>query len=264
MEDNNLIAKAGGHVQLRTLYNKFVCKSFNEREHDFYQNIPPELRLVVPRYGGTLNSENEKFLVMENLTKDFRKPSVMDLKMGTRMYSDFASETKIRSQRRKSSRTTSSSLGVRFCGSLKYEARSNDYKRTDKYTGRTADLFTLTSLLQDFFSISGTGRILRHIIQCVIKELHGIKEILESLDGFRLYSSSLLIIYDTIGETSTEDNNPDESLSPPTSVPKVKVKIIDFANSALPGDQVAHPGPDTGFLLGVHSLINMLELLILL
>ena len=250
------MVKAGGHVQLKTLYHKFICKSFNEREHNFYQNIPPELRLLVPRYGGTLNNENGKFLLMENLTKNFRKPSVMDLKMGTRMYSDFASETKRISQRRKSSRTTSSSLGVRFCGSLKYEAGTNEYKRTDKYTGRTADLFTLTSLLQDFFSISGSGQILRHIIKCVIKELHGIKEILERLDGFRLYSSSLLIIYDTIGDTDSDD--------PPSSSHQVKVKIIDFANSALPGDQVAHPGPDTGFLLGVHSLINMLELLILL
>ena len=197
---------------------------------------------------------------MENLTKDFVKPSVMDLKMGTRMYSDFASESKMISQRRKSSRTTSSSLGMRFCGSLKYEAKSNDYKKTDKYTGRTADLFTLTSLLQDFFSISGTGKILRHIIKCVIKELKIIKDILENVDGFRLYSSSLLIIYETFGET----NNPDDPLNLPTPVPQVKVKIIDFANSALPGDHVLHPGPDTGFLLGLHSLINMLELLILL
>ena len=153
---------------------------------------------------------------------------------------------------------------MRFCGSLKYEAKSNDYKRTDKYTGRTADLFTLTSLLQDFFSISGTGRILCHIIKCVIKELKIIKDILENLDGFRLYSSSLLIIYEAFGETNTGDNNPDDPLNLPTPVPQVKVKIIDFANSALPGDQVAHPGPDTGFLLGLHSLINMLELLILL
>ena len=262
MEDNNLIARAGGHVQLTTLYNKFVCKSFNEREHDFYQNIPPELRLVVPRYGGTLDSDTGKCLVMENLTQDFLKPSVMDLKMGTRMYSDTASESKMLSQRRKSSRTTSSSLGVRFCGAIKYDVTTNDYKRTDKYAGRTPDLFTLTSLLQDFFSISASGKILRHIIKCVIEELEKIKEILEQMDGYRLYSSSLLIIYDTIAETNTV--HPEGHLNPQISVPKVKVKIIDFANSALPGDKVAHPGPDSGFLLGLHSLIKMLELLILL
>ena len=151
---------------------------------------------------------------MENLTKDFLKPSVMDLKMGTRMYSDFASESKMLSQKRKSSRTTSSSLGVRFCGSVKYEARNNDFKRTDKYTGRTADLFTLTSLLQDFFSISGTGKILHYIIKCVIKELNKIKEILEHLDGFRLYSSSVLIIYDTIVLTCISEKSYTKFLTP--------------------------------------------------
>ena len=41
---------------------------------------------------------------------------LMDLKMGTRMYSDLATETKMLSQRRKSSRTTSSSLGLRWAG----------------------------------------------------------------------------------------------------------------------------------------------------
>ena len=58
-------------------------------------------------------SSRGKCLVMENLTQGLLKPSVMDLKMGTRMYSDLAPETKMLSQRRKSSRTTSSSLGLR-------------------------------------------------------------------------------------------------------------------------------------------------------
>ena len=59
-------------------------------------------------------SSRGKCLVMENLTQGLLKPSVMDLKMGTRMYSDLAPETKMLSQRRKSSRTTSSSLGLRW------------------------------------------------------------------------------------------------------------------------------------------------------
>ena len=91
-----------------------------------------------------MENTDGKFLVLENLTKDYLKPSILDLKMGTRMYSDFASETKASSQRRKCSGTTSSSLGVRFCGSYKYQVEESDYKRTDKYVGRTKDVFTLT------------------------------------------------------------------------------------------------------------------------
>ena len=88
-------------------------QSYNERENEFYQTIPHTLRFIVPKYGGTLERENGKFLVLENLTKDSLKPCILDLKMGTRMYSDFASETKAKSQRRKCSLTTSCSLGVR-------------------------------------------------------------------------------------------------------------------------------------------------------
>ena len=61
-------------------------------------------------------SSRGKCLVMENLTQGLLKPSVMDLKMGTSMYSDLAPETKMLSQRRKSSRTTSSSFGLRWAG----------------------------------------------------------------------------------------------------------------------------------------------------
>ena len=37
--------------------------------------------------------------MLENLTKDYKKPCVLDLKMGTRMYGDFATDSKRKSQR---------------------------------------------------------------------------------------------------------------------------------------------------------------------
>lgn len=128
-----------------------------------------------------MENTDGKFLVLENLTKDCLKPSILDMKMGTRMYSDFATETKASSQRRKCSKTTSSSLGVRFCGSYKYEAQESDYKRTDKYVGRTTDILTLTSLLRDFFSTSETGKIHIDIINNVIEQLQKIKNIILEL-----------------------------------------------------------------------------------
>jgi len=43
----------------------------------------------------------------------------------------------------------------------------------------------------------------------------------------------------------------------------MKVKIIDFANVALPEDDAEHHGPDHGFLLGLQSLQGILENLLL-
>merc|ERR1712107_750917 len=120
---------------------------------------------------------------------------------------------------------------------------------------KTDDLFLLISLIQSFFSIScgdTLDRVSHCIIKCVIEELEKMKEILSVLDGYRFYSSSLLIIYETISSTSSDCHN------------KVKVKIIDFANAALPGDAVSHQGVDHGFLLGLQNLINILEMLLLL
>ena len=74
-------------------------------------------------------------------------------------------------------------------------------------------------------------------------------------DGFRFYSSSILIIYEAAGPAGGEEEPHNSG---------VKVKMIDFANSALPEDEVEHSGPDQGFLLGLQSLSNILEVLLLL
>ena len=168
----------------------------------------------------------------------------------------------------------------------------------------------LNNFVQDFFSVSGSGKVLRAVVRSVMEELDKIQRIVEQMDGIRLYSSSLLIVYDAATVEAEETVSTSLSTSPPppsssssssSSAAKVKVKIIDFANSALPGDevghyniyikstqylhniyriskvstqyqhflhniyvistQVEHPGPDKGFLLGLHSLASILELL---
>ena len=58
--------------------------------------------------------DGSEYIVLENLTECYKKPCVLDLKMGTRMYGDFATETKRESQRRKCQKSTSAKLGVRF------------------------------------------------------------------------------------------------------------------------------------------------------
>ena len=97
------------------------------------------------------------------------------------MYSDFASEGKVKSQRRKSSMSTSATLGLRFCGSYKYNTQDNRYERTDKYVGRTSDIFILTNLLKDFFSVSESGKIYFDIIRNVIEQLEKIRNVIIEL-----------------------------------------------------------------------------------
>ena len=54
--------------------------------------------------------------MMRDLTAPYRKPCVMDLKIGTRQHGDDASHAKRLHQIEKCNITTSSRLGLRICG----------------------------------------------------------------------------------------------------------------------------------------------------
>ena len=59
---------------------------------------------------------SRNFLVMSDLTREFDRPCVLDLKLGTRQHRDDAPPEKIVSQSLKCARTTSAEMGIRLCG----------------------------------------------------------------------------------------------------------------------------------------------------
>merc|ERR550517_2269135 len=288
-----LYSQVGGHVSMKILNERYVCKPLNIRELSFYQNLPAELSLLVPTYHGTVSLDSDsqprsssgssgvsEHIVLENLTIGYKKPCVLDLKMGTRMYGDFATEAKIQSQSKKSLKSTSAKLGVRFCGSQRFSVTKNNFEKLDKYVGRKATETEFKELLANFFFNNGFLR--TDIICKVISEIHKMRLKLKLLDGFRFYSSSLLIIYEgkQFGKplhdsVSLEDEdmpsyqNCQDSLDGDTmyfcksiiSSP-IKVKIIDFANASTPAEltnNIYHKGQDGGFLMGLENLQEILE-----
>ena len=87
------------------------------------------------------------------------------------------------------------------------------------------------------------------VIDNVISSLNELIGVLIKLDTYRFYTASLLVTYD--GKVGSKE-------------PLFDLRLIDFAHSTHKGlrDPVVHEGPDSGFIHGLKSLINLLEQLV--
>ncbi|CDO92304.1 unnamed protein product [Kluyveromyces dobzhanskii CBS 2104] len=193
-----------------------------------------------------------KFILLEDLTRKLKCPSVLDLKMGTRQYGVDAKRTKQLSQREKCKKTTSRRLGVRVCGLKIWDKRENYYITRDKYYGRRVKVgWQFSRVLARFLYDGESTRSIVKQIPILIQQLDTLYTEITRLKSYRLYGSSLLLFYD--------GDNPQNKRS------RVKVNIIDFARCVTDHDmensldrfKIAPHFPnkeDQGFLRGVKSL----------
>ena len=213
------------------------------------------------------------FLLLEDLTAGMNKPCVLDLKMGTRQYGIEANEKKKKSQRRKCQSTTSQQLGVRLCGMQAWNVKKQEYIFEDKYFGR--DLKSgrefqdaLTRFLYDGVSYSSVAK----KIPAILEQLALLEHMIRQLDRYRLYASSLLILYD--GEQQSPPPGPPRPSNERAPLKRgasddghgkidVQLKIVDFANCVTGEDELPSDTPcpphhpydiDRGYLRGLRTL----------
>lgn len=224
-----------------------------------------------PKEAQTTKDERVQFfLLLEDLTAGMNRPCVLDLKMGTRQYGIDADEKKQKSQRRKCKTTTSQQLGVRVCGMQVWNAKTEEYLFEDKYFGR--DLTAgrefqdaLTRFLYDGVSYSSVSK----KIPIILDKLTRLEKIIRDLPGYRMYASSLLILYD--GEKPAEHHEHDSCRRKKGHHDHrhrrnpfgLQIKIVDFANCVTGEDPIpptarcppSHPHDiDRGYLRGLRSL----------
>lgn len=172
---------------------------------------------------------------MEDLTFGMSKPSIIDIKIGRRLFDIDASPEKVFRRTMKAETTTSGSLGFRICGVKAFTVEGEPvlHKKQDLMSLTEAGVITTLQLY--FSALSRTHR--THLSRLFLSRLRHILQIIQT-SSLQLISSSVLLVYD---------------LDDPG---RATCKIIDFAHSHLHTD-TAHL--DENYIHGLASLIGFME-----
>lgn len=162
-------------------------------------------------------------------------PCILDLKMGAkqRAVRYGLSKAKMESKLKKSRQTTSHSLAFRMCGVQLYDRISGERVYYNKYYGRKQSEQGVFQTINTFFDsiqepykkilikrlVDKLERLLTVSIIIIITttNYNNNNQILQSLNGFRFWSGSLLFVFDA------------QSIEPRNGT----VKMIDFAHTSI-------------------------------
>lgn len=317
-----LKSQVGGHPGvLSSQDGSLIIKPCLHPELEFYQEIASNpalkhLKPIVPRFYGTLQLHGQlktpegasepvavvpvhdevqkESIVLENISHSFVKPAILDVKLGTVLAEETASEEKKARMEKTARETTSFETGVRLTGFQVYNHDKQDFDNIPKSYGKSikpADLpdgaakFLPVATVSEDGTITGSGLpapLLVRVIDGILSRLRKVERALQTLE-YRMVGGSALIIYesdvaalqasfltyvsedeeegyvsdvesDSEGAEATDESDSKTEDKKPDPKPYV-VKLIDFAHTHLtPGK-----GPDTGVLLGLETTIKLFE-----
>ncbi|KAJ8284824.1 hypothetical protein COCON_G00036740 [Conger conger] len=238
------------------------------REMQFYSQVYAEdcsdpvlleLQQYLPKYFGAWSSPDtpaELYLKLEDVTRKFQKPCIMDVKIGQRSYDPFASQEKREQQIKKY--PLMEEMGFLVLGMRIYKVNSDSYETHDQHYGRGLVKETIKDGLSKFF-YNGNG-LRKDAVSGGIQKVEKILRWFEGQRQLHFYASSLLFVY----EGSPQEGGPKMAASSPpgeTPLPKARVPndsvVAEFNNNIHvtgPGENGLRLGPLGQSLSGMYAL----------
>jgi len=216
-------------------------KRVGNNEFEFYGKTlanHPSFKQFLPTFYGVQEKDGNKYVVIEDLTQYYKKPCILDVKIGTTSVGEDATPEKRAAMELKDKGTTTQSLGMRITAMKVYQTATDDFKSYEKTWGKKVTTETVVESLTKFFD---NGEDIRK--ELVDGFLEILRKILAFFDGqkeLRFYSSSVLFLYDGKKTDAT---------------PKVDIRMIDFAHV----HPVTDDGRDEGYIFGLKNLIERIE-----
>jgi len=244
MDDKQLqgiaVGGHGGSALVQTPDGKLKKKVNRAPEADFYKSLQDynlgEGLKFVPTFYGVEQIDGGTWIVIEDLTFGKQKPCILDIKMGTQSFGEDASAEKKEAMYAKDKLTTSVVIGQRITGYRTWKIPKGEYTKLGKDVTKTITADNYGQYVHDFFD-NGEG-VRKDVVKILLEEVRKFLNWQEHQKSVRVYSSSLLFVYDA---TNKE--------------PHGNVKWIDFAH-VFP---IKDGGHDDGFILGLKKLVGYLE-----
>ncbi|CAE6467035.1 unnamed protein product [Rhizoctonia solani] len=290
--------QVGGHQGVQQSHEgDLIMKPCLPAERDFYQVIAADARLAalrphVPKFYGTLRLEGQVSAenapggevganqLREVLAKGANKPdsgkdekpNILDVKLGTVLYDETASEEKKVRMEKTARETTSLETGLRLTGFSVYDPSALSFTVAPKEYGKSIKAEQLPEGVARFFPETVPRDALLRVLGLVHDKLVEIQQVLAETE-IRMVGGSVLIVWEgdpkalahaiqalDEGRDVLEESDDDEEVAEVDEDarkpgPVYVVKLIDFAHTKL----VPGQGPDGGVMLGMGTTIKLME-----
>ena len=215
---------------------------YREKEVSFYSTIAeryPEFTQWIAGYHGVKQvGEKGQFMILDDLTYGYEKPSVIDLKIGTKTWEDDAPQEKIDRESKKY--PLQRTIGFRLTGMRVYNHEKHQFDVYDKKYGYSLTEETLNSMFATYFS-QVTQDKKKEVVQSIINQLKPILAWFETPGHLKFICTSILFILE--GNTEAEY--------------KPIVRLVDFAHVK----QLPPTESDEGCIVGIKRIIQELTTL---